>query len=65
MKTKEAIQAARSSANKINLQEVTNKLEFAPPAPCWMFPDSLFMAAKKNLCSRASSKFERCEAKQC
>lgn len=46
MKTKEAIQAARSSANKINLQEVTNKLEFAP-APCWMFPDSLFMAAKK------------------
>lgn len=46
MITKETIQSTRRSGQNMEFQEVTNTPDFAP-APCWLFPDSLFAAAKK------------------
>lgn len=46
MNANETIQSTRRSGRNMKFQEVTNNPDFAP-APCWLFPDSLFTTAKK------------------
>lgn len=65
MRTTKAGKAARIRVTKINLREITNNPEFAP-APCWLFPEGLYVRAKgtfANILRQNSKLAEQISAK--